>query len=172
MFTCKFLPDSENLLYSGGWDRYVKFWDIRANKLTHNFHGPQVCGDTIDMSKDGHSFVTGGGGGGEGIQTWDLRKLTEGPVLRIPWVTLKSGEVSNPLLNVVKYLQGQNVIIAGGCDAKCPAKCFNVLTGQLVDTFPKLSKACMALDISGEKNHLVLGDAGGLIHFEHINYSF
>jgi WD40 repeat protein len=54
VFTCKFFPENENLLYSGGWDRYVKFWDIRAKKLTHNVHGPQICGDTIDMSKDGH----------------------------------------------------------------------------------------------------------------------
>ena len=171
LFTCKFFYESENLLYSGGWDRHVKFWDVRGNKQTHDLFGPQICGDSIDMSKDGHSFVTGGGSGGEGVECWDLRNLSKGPVVRCPWETLKTGQVSNPLINVVKYLQGQNVIIAGGCDTKCPAKAFSSLTGELIDTFPKLNKACFALDIAKEKNHLVLGDAAGQLHFEHVNYT-
>ena len=40
IFTAKFFPDSENLIYSGGWDRNVKFWDLRGNKLTLNVFGP------------------------------------------------------------------------------------------------------------------------------------
>lgn len=40
IFTSKFFPESENLLFSGGWDRNIKFWDLRGNKLTHNLYGP------------------------------------------------------------------------------------------------------------------------------------
>ena len=31
IFTCKFNPHNSNLLFSGGWDRLVRFWDIRAS---------------------------------------------------------------------------------------------------------------------------------------------
>jgi WD40 repeat protein len=67
IFSARFQPDSENLIYSGGWDRQVKFWDVRANQQTNCFFGPQVCGDSLDMHKDGRLVVTGGGSGGEGI---------------------------------------------------------------------------------------------------------
>lgn len=43
IFTSKFFPESDNLLYSGGWDRNVKFWDVRSNTMTHNLYGPMIC---------------------------------------------------------------------------------------------------------------------------------
>ena len=32
IFSARFQPDSDNLIYSGGWDRQVKFWDVRSNQ--------------------------------------------------------------------------------------------------------------------------------------------
>lgn len=31
IFTCKFNPHNSNMIYSGGWDRLVRFWDLRAS---------------------------------------------------------------------------------------------------------------------------------------------
>jgi len=61
--------------------------------MTHNLFGPQICGDSIDIQRDGHTFVTGGGGGGEGIQIWDLRNLSKGPTLNVPWSILSDGKI-------------------------------------------------------------------------------
>lgn len=48
VFTCRFI--SPNTMFSGGWDQQVKFWDVRANQMTHNIGGVQICGDSVDVS--------------------------------------------------------------------------------------------------------------------------
>lgn len=151
IFSAKFQPDSDNLIYSGGWDRQVKFWDIRGNQQTNCFFGPQICGDSIDMQREGRLFVTGGGSGGEGLQIWDLRVLEKGPVKNIPWTVLSNGHVQNPTINVVKFLPGSSVIIAGACDPAAPAKCFSTTTGSTIETF-KLARAGYSLDIESERD--------------------
>lgn len=34
VFVSKISPFNINLVYSGSWDRSVKFWDVRANAMT------------------------------------------------------------------------------------------------------------------------------------------
>ena len=39
VFTCRFLEQNPNMMLSGGWDSQIKFWDVRASKVTHNIGG-------------------------------------------------------------------------------------------------------------------------------------
>jgi WD40 repeat protein len=55
------------MLYSGGWDRNVKIWDLRSQSVTHNINGPMISGDSVDMTDDGKTLLTGGGTSGEGL---------------------------------------------------------------------------------------------------------
>lgn len=84
VFTAKFVSGQNNQLYSGGWDKNVKIWDIRAMSVTHNINGPMISGDSVDMAEDGKTLLTGGGTSGEGLQIWDLRN-TSCPKLNISW---------------------------------------------------------------------------------------
>jgi WD40 repeat protein len=47
----KFSNMSNDILFSGGWDRTVKIWDKRtSNGLVNTIHGPFICGgDGIDV---------------------------------------------------------------------------------------------------------------------------
>ena len=63
------------MMYSGGWDSQVKFWDIRASQIVHRIGGVQICGESVDISCDGNYVVTGGGYKGEGIKIWDFRDM-------------------------------------------------------------------------------------------------
>jgi WD40 repeat protein len=39
IFTARYFPFNSFLMYSGGWDRNVKFWDVRHHTMTMSFHG-------------------------------------------------------------------------------------------------------------------------------------
>ncbi len=56
------------MLVSGGWDKEVRFWDVRANRLSSSIGGKaSICGDSVDISHDNNYVVTGGGTLGEGL---------------------------------------------------------------------------------------------------------
>jgi WD40 repeat protein len=72
IFTCKFNPHNSNMLYSGGWDRLVRFWDLRANHpndfMTGQIGGKvSISGDAVDICHNNQYVVTGGGTLGEGV---------------------------------------------------------------------------------------------------------
>lgn len=94
------------MLVSGGWDKEVRFWDVRANRLSSSIGGKaSICGDSVDVSHDNNYVVTGGGTLGEGIQMWDFRNF-ERPVRQFTWTRAESGEIVNPVVNSVKFIPG------------------------------------------------------------------
>jgi len=96
--------DNPNLMYSGSWDQNVKFWDVRANKMTHSIGGVQICGDSVDITRDMNLVVTGGGSRGEGVQLWDIRDVTK-PLKTLNWNTSDPQKI-NPLVNCTKFISG------------------------------------------------------------------
>lgn len=60
IYTARYFPYNSFNLYSGGWDRIVKFWDVRHGHITSQALGTMTCSDSIDMNVDGHTLVTGG----------------------------------------------------------------------------------------------------------------
>jgi len=157
------------MLYSGGWDQQVKFWDVRANQMTHSIGGVQICGDSVDISKDMNHVITGGGTKGEGVQLWDFRDLTK-PLKTFNWNMSSGMQKVNPLVNCVKFVPGQNLVLAGVNDTKA-AKCFNYATGEVVEWFNKVENTCFTLDVSEDGGLCCFGDGSGHVTFESINYT-
>ena len=52
IFSCKFVPDGTNVIYSGGWDNAVRFWDVRSGAKTNGLLGPQINGESVDLAND------------------------------------------------------------------------------------------------------------------------
>jgi len=85
IFTCRFHPSISYMMYSGSWDKQVHFWDVRSNKVCNKIGGRvQICGDSVDVTRDHQYVATGGGTLGEGVQLWDLRDTSK-PVRDFPW---------------------------------------------------------------------------------------
>jgi WD40 repeat protein len=104
IFTCRFNPNAPNMIYSGSWDRQVRFWDVRANRLMSSIGSKtSISGDGVDISNDNNYVVTGGGTLGEGVQLWDFRNL-ERPLKKFVWFVAPSGDIVNPVVNAVKFV--------------------------------------------------------------------
>ena len=113
------------MLVSGGWDRQVRFWDVRANSLSVAIGGmTSICGDGVDTSHCNNYVVTGGGTLGEGVQVWDFRRL-DAPINKMIWGHAYNGEVLDPIVNSVRFVPRQNLVLAGCSDDKVSAKCFD-----------------------------------------------
>lgn len=172
IFTCRFNVQAPNMLFSGGWDREVRFWDVRANRLANSIGGKtSISGDGVDVSSDNNYVVTGGGTLGEGVQVWDFRNL-ERPVKKFVWSTAPSGDIVNPIVNSVRFVPKQSLIMAGCSDDVCAAKCFDFKTGETVEEFHRVDGNCFTLDVSADGTLSCFGDSKGALHFENINYSF
>ena len=117
------------------------------------------------MHIDGHTFVTGGGTIGEGLQIWDLRKL-DVPAKEL---TFSPGEVRNPkiepLINAVRFIPKTKLIIVAATDAGHPAKIFNYLTGELVEKFYNKNSRATSCDVIQQDSSIIsIGDAAGVTH--------
>ena len=60
LFCAKFDLTNPKIIYSGGWDRNVNIWDIRAGgRLCGTILGPLICGDALDLNTRDHTLLTG-----------------------------------------------------------------------------------------------------------------
>ena len=73
IFCVKFFPNDTTTIYSGGWDKTIQFYDTRTCKVSNSIYGPEICGDSIDIS--GNILASGAWSTKEQIQLWDIRTL-------------------------------------------------------------------------------------------------
>ena len=137
----------------------MRFWDVRANRLSTSIGGKtSISGDGVDVSRNNNYVVTGGGTLGEGVQMWDFRNLDR-PVQKMIWNVAQSGEIVNPVVNAVRFVPGQNLVLAGCSDENVSAKCFDTLSGEIVEEFHRIAGNCFTLDVSPDSTLACFGDA-------------
>lgn len=71
IFSIKFDPSNNNLMYSGGWDNTIVAYDIRQENPIWNMLGPHVCGESIDVH--GSTLLTGSYDINNNLSIWDLK---------------------------------------------------------------------------------------------------
>lgn len=128
-----------------------------------------ICGDAVDVSHCNNYAVTGGGTLGEGVQVWDLRRL-ETPVIKMIWGSEYNGADKNPIINSVRFIPGQNLVLAGCSGDQISAKCFDFKTGETRKEFEHVAGNCFSLDVSQSGTLACFGAADGTFHTENIHY--
>jgi len=73
IFALKFDPVNPFVLYSGSWDCYVLVNDLREKKKIGDILGPYICGEAIDVSKDGHQLLIGSYQSENYLGVYDIR---------------------------------------------------------------------------------------------------
>eukprot|EP00128_Syssomonas_multiformis_P010931 Colp12_sorted_trinity150504_noHs@35996 len=71
IFSIRSHNESPNIFVSGGWDRSLKVWDVRAKHVVRLVRGPHICGDSVDLK--GNMMLTGSWSARDSLQLWDFR---------------------------------------------------------------------------------------------------
>ena len=104
VYCCRYIAAKPHILHTGSWDRQIYFWDVRNGSHVAKIGGhTKICGDAVDVQRDGVTIVTGGGKMGEGLQLWDFRNLEE-PVRKFNWYVADGGEIVNPIVNCARFV--------------------------------------------------------------------
>ncbi len=48
VFACRFVREDQNLVLTGGWDRTIKIFDLRAGGPVGHWFGAELSGDALD----------------------------------------------------------------------------------------------------------------------------
>lgn len=154
VFALRFHPFDDNIFLTGGWDRCIKVWDVRADQIVRAIHGPYICGDGIDIWEDvvlSASWVAH-----NALQIWDF---SSGRLLEmIPFPSAQHGE----FLYVGRFCGTGDVIAAGGSGTN-DLKIINRKTRTVVSSVENESKPVQALDVSQDGRRLVIGGTGNCV---------
>eukprot|EP00927_Polykrikos_kofoidii_P022254 TRINITY_DN20818_c0_g2_i1.p1 TRINITY_DN20818_c0_g2~~TRINITY_DN20818_c0_g2_i1.p1 ORF type:complete len:464 (+),score=67.69 TRINITY_DN20818_c0_g2_i1:75-1394(+) len=162
VFSLKYHPQMKDVVITGGWDNTVQFWDIRRGHAVRAIYGPHVCGDSVDVSQDGQTILTGSWRVDKQLQLWDFRseKLLE----TLPWRT--GVTLAQPCMVYAAQFsknRGSPMIAAGGGGAN-EAKLFDRQAGGAVfGTVMGLTRACYSVDFSHSGTMVAVAGGDGCV---------
>jgi len=168
VFALKCHPTMRSVLVTGGWDSTVQFWDQRAGHAIRAIIGPHICGDALDVSKDGNVLLTGSWRTEHQLQLWDF---ASGTLLEtIPWHP--SAASPQPCLVYAAQFSrslaaGTSLLAAGGSTAGGgggEARLLDCSISGGVSAVPVGSlgeRACYTLDFSSDGSMLATAGADG-----------
>lgn len=171
VFSLKYHPTMRNVMVTGGWDNTVQFWDLRKGHAVRAIFGPHVCGDSVDISQDGETVLTGSWRIEKQLQLWDCRseKLLE----TIPWRSAGVSLAAPCMVYAAQFSKndGSSMIIAGGSGAN-EAKLFDRKSGGSVfGTVMGLQRACYSVDFSHGGHMVAVAGGDGCVRVMNIHHA-
>ena len=151
IFSLKFNPNNENVLYSSGWDDTIQVWDIRTKSSIYTFFGSHVCSDSLDIS--GNILVSGSWRTNNQIQLWDIRSYTEKQ-------TMKWNSNHQCLVYALKIHPSGSYLVAGGSGSNEVAA-FSLKSFSQIGKTIQMSSIVYSLTFSNDGKSLVIGTSNG-----------
>ena len=155
IFSCKFHPKNNNILYTGGWDKTVQKWDLSKQISVKSLFGPYLCGDSLDVSQAGDKLLTCSYRQSESIQIWDIKTFEL--VNEIKWSEQKTPEKNSCLYSGEFSSDGKYVICGGGSNNHNEVRLFEVSSGKCVGMISGCSHAFFSATLSSNGRILAIG---------------
>ena len=159
IFSSKYVPQDQNLVITGGWDKTVQVWDLRSGQAARSFFGPHICGDSLDIC--GNEVLTGSWRPEHQLELYDFgsgEKITE-----IQWETSIFANIGQPacMIYAAQFSKegSGRYIVAGGSGAN-EAKVFDHHNeNTVVGTVTNMQRGVFTADFSPTSNQVAI--AGG-----------
>ena len=142
VFSIKWHPEDENVVFSAGWDNTIQIWDVRVGRSMRSIYGPHVCGDSLDFSAG--TILAGSWRAEEQLQTWDYG--TGELIETFPWATSLMGGAMPCQLYAAQFSKetsapgaaGPARYVAAGGSGACEARVFDMAAPRNTDGAPAL----------------------------------
>ncbi|ORX87321.1 WD40 repeat-like protein [Anaeromyces robustus] len=167
IFSVKFHPKDSNLLLSGGWDNTIQIWDCRVKYSIRSIYGPHICGDSLDISNDGNTIISGSYSKENPLQMWDFNtcKLRE----EIVWATTTK---RRSMLYAAHFSHAikPNYFYAGGSNIN-EARVYSIETNKCLGSAYGFENPVYCMAMSSDEKILTLGDGNNHFYYYSINPS-
>jgi COMPASS component SWD3 len=107
VFSVKFDPVDDRIIYSGGWDKMININDTREKFPVNHIIGPYLAADTIDINKT--ELLVGNYSTKNPLEIYDIRKLER--LKTIEWKT-EGGKPGGLVLGAMYSKPDADAIIA------------------------------------------------------------
>jgi len=168
IFALKYHPINPNVILTGSWDDMVKFWDLRegSRKAVRHLGGPHVCGDSVDISSDGETVLTGSWSTSKQLQTWSF---SDGKLIdTFQWRSDESSKAQVCKVYGAQFSKhdGSSMVLAGGSGVE-EVKVFDwknnwKLLGEIHCPLAE-DGWCQSVDFSNNGEQLAIGTSKGCV---------
>jgi len=118
IYSVKFDPANPNMIVSGGWDKTVYFWDLRAGKSIGSISGPAIHGDSLDVKNN--QVLTGSCRPKDQLELWSVG--TRKKISTLVWD--KGYHSDNNLVYSCQFSKRNNDSLLAGCSGRSEVKIF------------------------------------------------
>jgi WD40 repeat protein len=147
-----FHRDFGNLVATGGWDMRVLLFDLRHPGNVKSFGGPNICGDSLDMSD--YTLLAGSWRTEKPLELWDIRSPAS-PQKAWAW---GGDEICQ--IYAAKFSHNGNWIVAGGSDSHS-IKTFVPPAWEASERLGYFDKAVVAVGVSLDEATIVAASQDG-----------
>jgi WD40 repeat protein len=147
-----FHRDFPNLIATGGWDMRVLLFDLRQPGDVKSFGGPNICGDSLDMSD--YSLLAGSWRADRPLELWDIRAPTA-PQKGWTW---GGDEICQ--IYAAKFAQSEGWVVAGGSESHS-IKTFAPPKWAAGDRLGYFDQAVVAVSVSADATTIAAASQDG-----------
>lgn len=155
VFSVKWADD--NILFSAGWDQNIMMWDVRTGTACKHFHGPDICGDSIDVYED--KLICVDACIHDQLKVWSI---SQGQLIN----QVNLVHQGKPFKGYTAQFSKNNaaeIIFAGG-SGHCQGYFFNSHTMNMISSISHLQSSIYTSDFGNLSQKFAVGTADGSIN--------
>lgn len=161
IFAVKWTPFDPNCLISGGWDNTIQIWDKRQEHAVRRIYGPHICGDAIDIDRNGR-VLTGSWRQENQLQLWEFSsgKLIDTIPLQEDTTTKAKCNIYTARFNDRKH---PGLIIYGGSGAN-EARILETRSNKTLGAITGLKGAIYSSAVTSDLSRIAFAGGNGSIY--------